>query len=81
MIRYRPFFDPGDQPHFLVAYLILRRLQRVGNKPVFVVAWSSSPEAEDTLLAPDTGIDDFVLKSTTSEGTGLLAAALLGGLR
>lgn len=53
----------------------------LGNKPVVIVAWSSSPEAEDTLLAPDTGIDDFVPKSTTREGTGLLAAALLGGLR
>jgi len=53
----------------------------LGNKPVVIVAWSSSPEAEDTLLAPDTGIDDFVLKSTTGEGTGLLTAALLGGLR
>lgn len=53
----------------------------LGNKPVVIVAWSSSPEAEETLLAPDTGIDDFVLKSTTSEGTGLLAASLLGGLR
>lgn len=81
MIWYRPFFNPGDQPHFLVAYLILRRLQRVGDKSVFVVTWSSSPEAEDTLLAPDISIDDFVLKSTTTEGTGLLAAALLGVLR
>jgi PleD family two-component response regulator len=53
----------------------------LGNKPVVIVAWSSSPEAEEILLAPDAGIDDFVLKSTTSEGTGLLAAALLGGLR
>jgi PleD family two-component response regulator len=53
----------------------------LGNKPVVIVAWSSSPEAEDTLLAPDNSIDDFVLKSTTREGTGLLAAALLGGLR
>jgi len=53
----------------------------LGNKPVVIVAWSSSPESEDTLLAPDSGIDDFVLKSTTSEGTGLLAAALLGGIR
>ena len=53
----------------------------LGDKPVVIIAWSSSPESEDTLLAPDTGIDDFVLKSTTSEGTGLLAAALLGGLR
>ena len=53
----------------------------LGNKPVVIVAWSSSPETEDTLLAPDTGIDNFVPKSTTSEGTGLLAAALLGGLR
>ena len=53
----------------------------LGNNPVVIIAWSSSPEAEDTLLAPDTGIDDFVEKSTSREGTGLLAAALLGGLR
>jgi PleD family two-component response regulator len=53
----------------------------LGKEPVVIIAWSSSPEAEETLLAPDTGIDDFVLKSTTNEGTGLLAAALLGGLR
>lgn len=53
----------------------------LGNKPVVIVAWSNSPKAEETLLAPDTGIDDFVPKSTTSEGTGLLAAALLSGLR
>jgi PleD family two-component response regulator len=53
----------------------------LGDKPVVIIAWSSSPEAEDILLSPDAGIDDFVLKSTTSEGIGLLAAALLGGLR
>ena len=53
----------------------------LGNNPVVIIAWSSSPEAEDALTAPDAGIDDFVLKSTTREGTGLLAAALLGGLR
>ncbi len=53
----------------------------LGDKPVVIIAWSSSPEAEEILLAPDAGIDDFVLKSTTSEGAGLLAAALLGGLR
>ena len=53
----------------------------LGDRPVVIIAWSSSPEAEEVLLAPDTGIDDFVLKSTTSESTGLLAAALLGGLR
>jgi len=51
------------------------------DSPVVIIAWSSTPEAEDNLLAPDTGIDDFVLKSTSKEGTGLLAAALLGGLR
>ncbi|MBN1807077.1 MAG: response regulator [Sedimentisphaerales bacterium] len=53
----------------------------LGKEPVVIIAWSSSPEVEDTLLAPDSGIDDFVLKSTSSEGTGLLTAALLGGLR
>ena len=36
----------------------------LGNKPVVIVAWSSSPESEEALLAPDSGIDDFVLKST-----------------
>jgi PleD family two-component response regulator len=52
-----------------------------GNQPVIIIAWSSSHEAEETLLAPDNCIDDFVLKSTTNEGAGLLSAALLGGLR
>jgi len=51
------------------------------DSPVVIIAWSSTPEAEDDLLAPDTGIDDFVHKSTSKEGTGLLAAALFGGLR
>ena len=53
----------------------------LGGKAVIIIAFSSSPEAEEVLLAPDTGIDDFVLKSTTSEGTGLLDAALLSSLR
>ncbi len=53
----------------------------LGNKPVIIIAWSSSPESEEDFLAPDAGMDDFVLKSTSSEGTGLLAAALLGGFR
>lgn len=55
--------------------------QALGNKPVVIIAWSSSPETEDAILAPKTGIDDFVLKTTNSEGANLLAAALLGGLR
>ncbi len=52
----------------------------LGSKPAIIIAWSSNPEAEDTLLDTDAGIDDFVLKSTTNEGTGMLAAALLGGV-
>ena len=50
----------------------------VGNRPLAVIAWSSNAEKEDKLLAPGTGIDDFVLKTTSKEGTGLVAAALLG---
>lgn len=55
--------------------------QVLGNRPIVIVAWSSSAEAEEHLLAPEAGIDDFVLKSATSEGSGYLVAALLGGLR
>jgi DNA-binding response OmpR family regulator len=46
-----------------------------------IVAWSSNPEAEDTLMRPEVGLDDFVLKTGGGEGAALLAAALLGGLR
>jgi CheY-like chemotaxis protein len=53
----------------------------LGRKPVVIVAWSSTPEAEDALLASDSGIDDFVPKSANSESEELLAAAVLGGLR
>ena len=52
----------------------------LGSKPAIIIAWSSNPEAEETLLDTDTSIDDFVLKSTTKEGTEMLAAALLSGL-
>ncbi len=52
----------------------------LGSKPAIIIAWSSNPETEETLLDTDAGIDDFVLKSTTHEGTGMLAAALLGGV-
>lgn len=53
----------------------------MGTKPVIIISYSSDPEVEESLLAPDVEIDDFVLKSSTSEGNNLLAAALLGGLR
>ncbi len=46
-----------------------------------IIAWSSNPEAEDTLMRPEVGLDDFVVKTASGEGTPLLAAALLGGLR
>lgn len=51
-----------------------------GNKSVIIIAWSSSAETESSLLAPDSNIDDFVLKSASSDSTSLLAAALLGGI-
>jgi PleD family two-component response regulator len=53
----------------------------MGTQPVIIISYSSDPEVEESLLAPDVEIDDFVLKSSTSEGNNLLAAALLGGLR
>jgi PleD family two-component response regulator len=77
----RVILTDGTLPDMNASAFAPAARKALGNKPVVIVAWSSSPESEDTLLAPDSGIDDFVLKSTTSEGTGLLAAALLGGLR
>lgn len=53
----------------------------LGARPVNVIVWSSDPQAEDQIMTPDSGIDDFVPKSATGEATGLLAAALFGALR
>ena len=55
--------------------------QRLGTTPVFIIAWSSNAHTEDSLLSPELGIDDFVLKSARDEDSPLLTAALLGGLR
>lgn len=55
--------------------------QTLGNHPVVIIVSSSNEELEEAFLAPDSGIDDFVLKSSTGEGKLLLAASLLGGLR
>lgn len=51
------------------------------NQPVIIIAWSSSPEQEDRILAPDSGIDDFVPKRSDNESNERLAASLLGALR
>jgi len=51
------------------------------NQPVMIVAWSSSPQAEDKLLEPETGIDDFILKAPTPESANMLVTVLLSSLR
>lgn len=53
----------------------------MAGQPVVVIVWSSNRDAEDALMAPESGLDDFVPKGATAEGRALLAAALLGGLR
>ena len=53
----------------------------LGRRAVIIIAWSSNADAEERLLAPDGGIDDFVLKSAGRETRELLTAALLGALR
>jgi CheY-like chemotaxis protein len=53
----------------------------LGDRPAIIIAWSSSPELQDTLLAPDTGIDDFILKSPDMEQDSQLTATLLGAIR
>ena len=53
----------------------------LGDTPVFIIAWSRDPAAEDRLLSPEVGMDDFVLKSTNNKTSPFLTSALLGGLR
>jgi PleD family two-component response regulator len=53
----------------------------LGNHPVVIVVTSSNEESEEKFLEPDSGIDDFVLKSTSGESKLLLSASLLGSLR
>jgi hypothetical protein len=48
---------------------------------VMIIAWSSNAEAEDRFLAPNGGIDVFILKTSAEDKCNLLAGALLGGLR
>lgn len=71
----------GTLPDMNVTELAAAARKAIGNKPVIIIAWSSNPELEDRLLKPESGIDDFVQKSATTTGTGLLAAAFLGALR
>ncbi len=70
----------GTLPDMDAKTFALAARKTLGSKPAIIIAWSSNPEAEETLLDTDTGIDDFVLKSTTNEGTEMLAAALLSGV-
>lgn len=70
----------GTLPDMDVKSFARAARKALGNKPAIIIAWSSNSKAEETLLDTDAGIDDFVLKSTTNEGTGMLAAALLGGV-
>jgi PleD family two-component response regulator len=53
----------------------------LGNHPVVIIVTSSNEETEESFLEPDSGIDDFVLKSASGESKLLLSASLLGGLR
>jgi DNA-binding response OmpR family regulator len=53
----------------------------LGDSPVVVIAWSSSPSLEREVLVPGSGVDDFVAKGTTGESRQLLIGALLGALR
>jgi PleD family two-component response regulator len=53
----------------------------IGDKPVVIIAWSSSPQLERKVLVPGSGVDDFVGKGTTGQGRQLLIGALLGALR
>ncbi len=55
--------------------------QKLRDKPVVIIVWSSSADTEYELLEPGTGIDDFVLKTAGTEAGDLLAASLLGSLR
>ncbi len=70
----------GTLPDMDAKTFALAARKTLGSKPAIIIAWSSNPETEETLLDTDTGIDDFVLKSTTNEGAEMLAAALLGGV-
>lgn len=63
------------------AELARKMRKALGNRPLVVIAWSSSPEAIDQLLTPETLVDDFVLKTGGREGNLLLGAALLAALR
>jgi PleD family two-component response regulator len=50
------------------------------DKRCYFIAWSSEVESEGWLLAPDQGMDDFVLKRNDSSANLLLSAALLRGI-
>lgn len=71
----------GTLPDMDATGLAFSARQILGSRPLHVIAWSGNAEAEDAFLAPDGGVDDFVLKTPGETGAHLLAAALLGGLR
>ncbi len=71
----------GTLPDMDATGLAFSARQILGSRPIHVIAWSGSAESEDAFLAPDGGVDDFVLKTPGEVGAHLLAAALLGGLR
>lgn len=71
----------GTLPDMDASILAHAARKTIGSKPLIVIAWSSNPEAEDGLLAPETGVDYFAPKSRGIEATNLLAAAFLAALR
>ena len=83
MARNAPavLLSDGTLPDMDAVELAGRTRQTLAARPVVIIAWSSNADLEETLMAPGTGIDDFVLKSAAREGMGMLAAALLGAIR
>jgi DNA-binding response OmpR family regulator len=71
----------GTLPDSDVSTLAQDIRKKLQDRPVVIVAWSSSPELEARVLVPGSGVDDFVTKGTTGEARQLLTAALLGSLR
>ncbi len=68
-------------PDMDVAVFVKAARSALGDTPVFIIAWSSNAQTEDSLLSPEVSIDDFVLKSANNENSPFLTGALLGGLR
>lgn len=71
----------GTLPDADAATFARQARKALGDRPVVIIAWSSSPQAEDDLLTPGSGVDDVVLKSNTAAGRNHLVASLFGALR